>query len=202
MVLMGQTIPWLLNYFNTCTNMHFDSFEADFKVRCHFQLIFVQCIVNEHVCCFTEVMLSWFFSTQCRCSYLRASTNLMKASLWCWPVPSQGHHPCLGCTRTLTVASQNHNRLWKKEEIYIAFAACPLTCRSNECIHKLNSTPSFFSFPLVLFIMQYARQWGAFKWDRVKDYSGRRSTTYITIISNAAVQFHNDKYKVFELHHR
>lgn len=90
----------------------------------------------------------------------------------------------------------------KKRSLY-CFAAFPLMCRSNECIHKLNSTlSSFFPSPLVLFIMQYARQWGAFKWDRVKDYSGRRSTTYITIISNTAVQFHNDKYEVFKLHHR
>lgn len=66
-------------------------------------------------------------------------------------------------------------------------------------MNKLNSPP-FFS-PAV-FIMQYARQWDAFKWDRVKDYCSRRGTTYITIISNTAVQFHNDKNEVSKLHHR
>lgn len=49
--------------------------------------------------------------------------------------------------------------------------------------------------------MQYARQWDAYKWDRVKDYSSGRGTTYITIISDTAVQFHSDKYEVSKLHH-
>lgn len=43
--------------------------------------------------------------------------------------------------------SKSQSPVKKKEEIYIAFAAFPLTCRSNECIHKLNSTPSFFLSP-------------------------------------------------------
>ncbi len=78
------------------------------------------------------------------------------------------------------------------------YTVFPLTCCSYEWIYKLNS-PLFSS---AVFIMQYARQWDAFKWDRVKDYCGRRGTTYITVISNTAVQFHNDKYEVSKLHHR
>lgn len=49
--------------------------------------------------------------------------------------------------------------------------------------------------------MQYSKQWDASKWDGVKNYSSGRGTTYITIISNAAVQFHSDEYEVSKLHH-
>lgn len=82
------------------------------------------------------------------------------------------------------------------------YTVFPLTCCSNEWIYKLYPTFFFPLFSPAVFIMQYARQWDAFKWDRVKDYCSRRGTTYITIISNTAVQFHNDKYEVSKLHHR
>lgn len=87
----------------------------------------------------------------------------------------------------------------KRKKFIWLYSFFPLTCCSNEWIYKWNSL-SFFS-PAV-FITQYARQWDAFKWDRVKDYCSRRGTTYITIISDRAVQFHNDKYEVSKLHHR
>lgn len=58
--------------------------------------------------------------------------DLMKASLWYWPAPSQGHRLCLGCTRMLPAASQSYNRLRQKEEMYMVIQFFPLTCCSNE----------------------------------------------------------------------
>lgn len=127
------------------------------------------------------------FSLVLACSQSRSSSLP-----WLYP------HAASGFSKLQSPATKGRNSY--------CFTAFPLTCCSNECIHKLNSAPptsfSLFFFSPAVFIMQYARQWDAFKWDRVKDYSGRRSTTYITIISNTAVQFHNDKYEVSKLHHR
>lgn len=100
------------------------------------------------------------------------------------------------CQRLLKIAIACNQE--KGGKMVIQFFSLPRS--SNEWIYKLNS--SLFLFFLPVFIMQYARQWDAFKWDRVKDYCSRRGTTYITVISSAAVQFHNDKYEVSKLHHR
>lgn len=43
--------------------------------------------------------------------YLKASMDLTEASLSCWPAPSRGHRPFLGCSHTLPAASQSYNRL-------------------------------------------------------------------------------------------
>ena len=158
------------------------------------------------LCVVFTIIILLLFTEPCECHqpHLRASRDLMEVSLWCCSAPSQGRRLGLGCSRTPPAASRSYNRLrQKKGKTFIWLYTFPINLLLK-WMNKLNSPFFFFFFffaPAV-FIMQYARQWDAFKWDRVKDYCSRRGTTYITIISNTAVQFHNDKYEVSELHHR
>lgn len=50
----------------------------------------------------------------------------MKAFLWCWPAPSQGHRLCLGCIHTLPAASRSYNRLRQKGRNLYGYTVFPI----------------------------------------------------------------------------
>ncbi len=127
-------------------------------------------------------------------SHLVAPMGPAKAFHWCPSAPSPGHRLALGCIRRTRRASRSHNLLQQKDRhLYYQRFSHYLVLEMRD-----SSSSSLLSVMMRPLVMQYAKQQQRLN----RDGERFEANTYITIISRAAYQFHNDRNEVSKLYHR